>query len=87
MFISDLAAPNTINTMPDETLEAIHDHGVVDGLASDGGNAEAMFATFDAAGVDVEALAAKLQSDGASAFVDSWQDLMDHIAAQQRAVA
>ena len=88
LFVQGLASPLTINTMPDETLEAFHDHGRIgDLLPRDGGDAEAVFAEFEAAGVDVKALAAKLQSDGAAAFVDAWHDLMDRIAQQQRAVA
>jgi transaldolase len=88
LFITGLAAPNTINTMPDETLEAFHDHGEVRGaLPADGGDADAVFAEFEAAGVDVKALAAKLQSDGAAAFVGAWHELTVRIAAQQRAVA
>jgi len=88
LFITGLAAPLTVNTIPDETLEAFHDHGTLQGaLPADGGNADAQLAEFAAAGVDVEALAAKLQTDGAQAFVDSWNDLIKRIAEQQGAVA
>ncbi|MFM8304867.1 MAG: transaldolase [Actinomycetota bacterium] len=87
LFVTGLAAPLTINTMPDETLEAFHDHGTLDGvLPADGGDADARLAEFTAAGVDVKALAAKLQSDGAQAFVDSWQDLLRRIVEQTGAV-
>jgi len=87
LFVSGLAAPNTINTMPDETLEAFHDHGEIHGvLPADGGDAAARFAEFSAAGVDVKALAAKLQADGAQAFVDSWRDLLKRIVDQTGAV-
>ena len=73
--------------MPDETLEAFHDHGTLDGvLPADGGDADAQLAEFAAAGVDVKALAAKLQADGAQAFVDSWHDLLKRIVDQTGAV-
>jgi len=87
LFVTGLASPNTVNTMPDETLEAFHDHGVLDGvLPVDGGDADAQLAEFAAAGVDVKALAAKLQADGAQAFVDSWHDLLKRIVEQTGAV-
>ena len=87
LFVTGLASPNTINTMPDETLEAFHDHGTLDGvLPADGGDADAQLAAFEAAGVDVKALAAKLQADGAQAFVDSWHDLLKRIVEQTGAV-
>ena len=87
LFITGLAAPLTVNTIPDETLEAFHDHGTLAGvLPADGGDADAQLAGFAAAGVDVPALAAKLQTDGAQAFVDSWTDLIKRIAEQQGAV-
>ena len=87
LFITGLAAPLTVNTIPDETLEAFHDHGTLDGtLPADGGDADAQLAEFTAAGVDVKALAAKLQADGAQAFVDSWHDLLKRIVDQTGAV-
>jgi transaldolase len=87
LFVTGLASPNTINTMPDETLEAFHDHGELHGvLPADGGDVEAQLAEFAAAGVDVKALAAKLQADGAQAFVDSWHDLLKRIVDQTGAV-
>jgi len=87
LFVTGLAAPLTVNTMPDETLEAFHDHGALDGvLPADGGDADAQFAEFAAAGVDVKALAAKLQADGAQSFVDSWHDLLKRIVDQTGAV-
>jgi transaldolase len=87
LFISGLASPLTVNTMPDETLEAFHDHGELHGvLPTDGGDADAQLAEFAAAGIDVKALAAKLQADGAQAFVDSWHDLLKRIVDQTGAV-
>lgn len=88
LYVHGLAAPYTVNTMPDDTLEAFYDHGEVgDPLPADGGDVDTMLARFAEAGVDVGALAAKLQSDGAKAFVNSWKDLMDRIASQSSAVA
>jgi transaldolase len=77
LYISALAAPDTINTMPEKTLEAFADHGTVgDLLAPDGGDADQVLAEFDRAGVKVAALAAKLQSDGEQSFDASWDSLL-----------
>ncbi len=88
LYVTGLAAPNTVNTMPDVTLEAFHDHGSLEGpMDPGGGGCDDELAAFEAAGVDVLALAAQLQSDGAKAFVDSWHDLMGRIEEQSKAVA
>lgn len=88
LYVSGLAAPDTVNTMPDKTLEAFHDHGVLDGaMAVDGGDSEEELARFTDAGIDLSALAAKLQSDGAEAFVASWKALMGRIDQQSSIVA
>lgn len=88
LYVSGLAAPNTVNTMPDKTLEAFHDHGELTGpLPADGGDCDSTLAEISAAGVDVPALAAKLQKDGADSFVSAWNDLIDHIENQSKAVA
>ena len=88
LYVGGLAAPLTVNTMPDKTLEAFHDHGELQGsLPADGGDCDQVLAAFDKAGIDVAALAAKLQSDGAAAFVSSWNDLIGHIQTQSKAVA
>lgn len=77
LYVEALAAPDTIDTMPDKTLLAFEDHGRVDRLMpNDGGDAEAVLAEFERAGVDVDALAARLQREGADAFVKSWTSLM-----------
>ncbi len=77
LYVKALAAPHTINTMPENTLMATADHGEVGTLLSpDGGNAEAEIAEFTKAGVDVNALAQQLQREGADAFVKSWDDLL-----------
>jgi transaldolase len=77
LYVEGLAAPFTVNTMPERTLEALADHGQIGGLlAEDGGDAEHVIDEFTAAGVDVDALAAKLQEQGAAAFSKSWNALM-----------
>ncbi len=87
LYVHGLAAPFTINTMPDATLKAFFDHGEVgDPLPADGGDADAMLARFTAAGVDIGELAGQLQRNGAKAFVDSWNELLDRIKAQTSAV-
>jgi transaldolase len=87
LYVHGLAAPFTINTMPDATLKAFADHGEVgDPLPADGGDADAMFARFTAAGVDLTEVATQLQRDGAKAFVDSWNELLHRIEAQSAAV-
>jgi transaldolase len=88
LYIGALAAPNTIDTMPEETLLAFHDHGSVGGtVPRDGGDAETVLAAFGKAGVDIDALAAKLQTDAAKSFVDSWQDLLKAIDAKSKVLA
>jgi transaldolase len=78
LYIEALAAPFTINTMPEGTLKAFADHGKVGAqMPADGGDCEQVLAQFAKAGVDIDALAAKLQSDGAASFVKSWNQLME----------
>ena len=80
LYVEGLVAPLTINTMPESTLKAFADHGRVGSpIESGGGDSEAVLGQFGEAGVDLGALAAKLQDDGAAAFVKSWDDLMDGI--------
>jgi transaldolase len=87
LYPKALAAPFTIDTMPDATLKALSDHGEIGGiLPSDGGDAELMINEFAHAGIDVVALAAKLQSDGADAFVKSWNALLKVIATKSDAL-
>jgi transaldolase len=87
LYVKALAAPFTVNTMPDGTLKALADHGEPSGiLPADGGNCEEVLAQFEAAGVDVDALAAELQTEGASSFVKSWNELMDVIASKSAAL-
>ncbi len=87
LYITALAAPHTVNTMPEATLLAFVNHGEVGpSLTADGGDAEEVLARFGRAGVDVTALAADLQSDGAKAFVASWNELMAGIASKSEAL-
>jgi transaldolase len=87
LYVHGLAAPFTVDTMPDATLEAFFDHGEVgDPLPADGGDADAMLGQFEKAGVDIGDVAAQLQRDGAKSFVDAWNELMDRIQAQASAV-
>lgn len=88
MYVSGLAAPLTVNTMPDVTLLAYFDHGTLGTmLPADGGECDASFARFAAAGIDVATLAQKLQTDGAKAFVDSWNQLLGVISTQSAKVS
>jgi len=81
LYIKSLAAPFTVNTMPEKTLQALADHGDLGPLLpADGGDCETVLARFTAAGIDLDALAARLQDEGAKSFSDSWSDLMDCIA-------
>ena len=80
LYVKALAAPFTINTMPDATLKAFGDHGQVgELLAPDGGDCEKVLASFVKAGIDIDALATQLQNDGAASFVKSWNDLITSV--------
>jgi transaldolase len=88
LYVRCLAAPFTINTMPEGTLRAFYDHGELgDPMPADGGDSEATLAEFAAAGIDVDALAEKLQTDGAASFVTAWTDLMTRIERQSSALS
>jgi transaldolase len=83
LYVHCLGAPFTINTIPEATLRAFYDHGHAGKpMPTDGGDAEATLAAHVAAGIDVDALAASLQADGATSFVSSWNDLLDIIERQ-----
>ena len=83
LYVKALAAPFTVNTMPEGTLKALADHGELSEIMSaDGGDCEAVLDQFAKAGVDVMALADQLQDEGAKSFVASWKDLMDVIASK-----
>ncbi len=88
LYVKALAAPLTVNTMPEATLKAFAEHGAVDAvIAPDGGDARAIIAEFGHAGVDVDALAVRLQEEGAASFVKSWNELTDGIAAKSGELA
>ena len=88
LYIRSLAAPFTVNTMPEGTLKALADHGAIgEMLPADGGDSEEVLARFARAGIDVDALAAQLQDEGAKSFVGSWQELMGVIAGKSAALA
>jgi len=77
LYVKALAAPFTVNTMPDATLKALADHGEIGAtLPPDGGDCEQVLAQFAKAGIDIDKVAAQLQEDGAKSFVKSWNDLM-----------
>jgi len=83
MYVDALAAPDTVNTLPEKTLHAFADHGRVTGvLPRDGGDAEQVLADIARAGIDEAQLAARLQQEGTQAFAKSWQDLLKVLAAK-----
>lgn len=87
LYCEALIAPNTINTMPEATLKAFADHGRVGpAMPVDGGDSEAILAQFTAVGVDLDALARRLQDDGAEAFVRSWNELIAVVATRGESV-
>jgi len=77
LYVKALAAPFTVNTMPESTLKALAEHGAIGAtMPTDGGDSEEVLARFAAAKIDVQALSAQLQEEGAKSFVNSWNDLM-----------
>jgi transaldolase len=88
LYIEALVAPFTINTMPEKTLLAFADHGEVgDPLPEDGGDASEVRTAFERAGIDVDALSRRLQTEGAEAFVKSWRDLLKTIESESERLA
>ncbi len=87
LYIGALAAPNTVNTMPEETLLAFGEHGQAGGvIPRDGADCEQVLAEFGKVGIDVAKLAADLQTEGAKSFVDSWKDLLSSIETKSKAL-
>jgi transaldolase len=87
LYIKALAAPFTVNTMPEDTLKALADHGELGAiLPADGGDCEEVLAQFAKAGIDVDALANQLQDEGAKSFVKSWNDLLTVIDTKSAAL-
>jgi transaldolase len=87
LYVKALAAPFTINTMPEGTLTAFADHGEVGEILSpDGGDCERVLGNFAKAGLDITALAARLQDEGARSFVKSWNELMACIESKRASI-
>jgi transaldolase len=87
LYIKALAAPFTVNTMPEGTLKALADHGDLGTiLPADGGDCEEVLGQFAKAGINVDALAVQLQDEGAKSFVKSWNDLMAVITSKSAAL-
>jgi transaldolase len=87
LYVKALAAPFTVNTMPEGTLKALADHGDVGAtISADGGNAEEELARFAEAKIDIRALSRQLQDEGAKSFVKSWNDLMGVISSKSAAL-
>ena len=87
LYITALAAPNTVNTIPEKTLLAFEEHGRVSGaLSRAGGDAEQVLAEFAGAGVNVDRLAVDLQEEGAKSFDASWLELLNSIEAKRKAL-
>jgi transaldolase len=88
LYIEAFASPLTVNTMPEPTLKAFADHGEIgDLMAADGGNSELVLKGFADAGIDVAALAQRLQDEGKESFVKSWEELMKSIESKSGVVA
>ena len=86
LYIKALAAPFTVNTIPDKTLLAFADHGSVGELmAADGGDAEEVIATFAKAGIDYDKLGINLQLEAAESFVKDWNEMLVSIASKSAA--
>ena len=86
LYVKALAAPFTVNTMPEGTLKALADHGELgEVLRIDGGDCEKVLAQFAHNGVDIDALASRLQDEGAKSFVQSWNELMGVIGSKSAA--
>ena len=88
LYMGALVAPNTVNTVPEETLLAFANHGQVDQpMRRDGSDCEHVLADFARSGIDVAALARQLQDEGAKSFVDSWKDLLGAIEGKSKALS
>ncbi len=88
LYVKALAAPFTVDTMPEVTLKALAAESAVGAImADDGGDCETVLKQFAQAGIDVDALAAQLQEDGAKAFVNSWNELMQVIQSKSATLA
>ena len=87
LYVKALAAPFTVNTMPEGTLKALADHGELGAsLPADGGDCEQVLSKFSEAGINIDALATQLQDEGARLFVESWNELMGVITSKSAAL-
>jgi transaldolase len=87
LYVKNLAAPFTVNTMPEATLKAVAEHeDVGETIPADGGNSEEELARFAGANIEIHALSRQLQEEGAKSFVQSWNDLMDVIGSKSSAL-
>src|SRR5262249_54095635 len=87
LYVKSLAAPFTVNTMPEGTLKAFADHGEVGPLLPvDGGDCEAVLAKFARVGIDLNALATRLQEEGAKSLVKSWDELLSGITTKGKSL-
>src|SRR5262245_40832688 len=87
LYVKCLAAPFTVNTMPDGTLKALAEHGDVGPiLPAHGGDCEEVLTRFAEAGIDVHALATQLQDNGTHSFIKSWQELLECVASKREAI-
>jgi len=87
LYVKALAAPFTVDTMPEGTLKALAEYTELGpALPADGGDCEEVLAQFAKAGIDIDALAAQLQDEGAKSFVQSWNELMQVIASKSAAI-
>jgi transaldolase len=87
LYVKALAAPFTVNTMPEATLKALAEHTELGSiLPADGGDCEEVLAQFAKAGIDIDALATQLQDEGAKTFVKSWNELMEVIESKSTAI-
>jgi len=87
LYVKALAAPFTVNTMPEATLKALAEHTELGSiLPADGGDCEEVLAEFAKAGIDIDALATQLQDEGAKSFVKSWDELMGVIESKSAAI-
>jgi transaldolase len=88
LYVESLEAPDTIDTMPQETLHAFAQHGTLEGsMAADGGDAESVLGSFAGAGVDIQGLAIQLQHEGTQSFFKSWPRLLLRIATKTTELA
>ncbi|CAN5634471.1 transaldolase [soil metagenome] len=88
MYVEAFASPLTVNTMPENTLNAFADHGEVgESMASDGGDGEETLAEFESAGIDLDELAARLQHEGAESFSKSWNEMLETVESKREQVS